>query len=74
MRQKSQPRQTGAAKAIQDIPNLAGQDKKYLAAQIKDIISGKRSASKDATGHPRTKGMKDSLTMGDTGKPRLSKT
>ena len=60
-------------KAIQDIPNLAGQEKKYMINQINDIISGKRSASPDATGHPRTKGMQDSLVMGDTGKARVSK-
>lgn len=60
-------------KAIQDIPNLAGQDKAYMIAQINDIIKGKRSASPDATGHPRTKGMMDSLVMGDTGKARVNK-
>ncbi|MBF0380488.1 MAG: c-type cytochrome [Magnetococcales bacterium] len=48
----------GGKKAILAYPNLAGQDEKYLANQMKDIASGKRLASNDPTGHPRTEGMK----------------
>ena len=60
----------GAA-AILDYPNLAGQDEKYLVAQTKQIMQGKRSASKDATtGHPRTEGMRGALVTPE-GKLRL---
>lgn len=48
-------------KAIQGFPNLAGQDKAYLLAQTMDIIRGKRTASPDETGHPRTQGMVGAL-------------
>ncbi|MBF0193061.1 MAG: c-type cytochrome [Magnetococcales bacterium] len=48
----------GGTKAILSYPNLAGQDEKYLTNQMKDIASGKRLASNDPTGHPRTAGMK----------------
>ncbi|MBF0250048.1 MAG: c-type cytochrome [Alphaproteobacteria bacterium] len=48
-------------KSIQDYPNLAGQDKKYMISQIEDILSGKRTAGNDATGHPRTEGMRGAL-------------
>lgn len=51
------------SKAIQAYPNLAGLDKVYLANQMQDIASGKRDASPDATGHPRTKGMKDVMHL-----------
>lgn len=48
----------GGKKAILAFPNLAGQDKKYMTNQMKDIASGKRLAGPDPTGHPRTEGMK----------------
>ncbi|MEO5367355.1 MAG: c-type cytochrome [Magnetococcus sp. WYHC-3] len=48
-------------KPIQDYPLLAGQNRDYMLAQINEIDSGKRSASPDATGHPRTEGMKGVL-------------
>jgi|SaaInl4_150m_RNA_FD_contig_51_704163_length_1606_multi_2_in_0_out_0_2 cytochrome c553 len=48
----------GGKKAILAYPNLAGQDKLYMTNQMKDIASGKRLASLDPTGHPRTEGMK----------------
>jgi cytochrome c553 len=51
------------AKAIMNYPNLAGQDKDYLLTQVRDIKSGKRVASKDADGHPRTKGMADVMHL-----------
>ena len=53
------------AKAILKYPNLAGQDAKYLAAQIKDIKSGARVAAKGDDGNPRTKGMADVLHLVD---------
>ncbi len=53
------------AKAIQEYPNLAGQDKTYLIRQVKDIISGKRVGSPDATGKPRTEGMRGALVAPD---------
>ncbi|GAB6051244.1 hypothetical protein JCM17960_00640 [Magnetospira thiophila] len=49
------------AKAIQDYPNLAGQDAKYMASQIEDILNGKRTGSPDATGNPRVNGMRGAL-------------
>lgn len=57
--------------AIADYPNLAGQDKKYMIAQIKDIMSGKRTGSPDATGNPRAQGMKGALVTPE-GEPRLT--
>lgn len=59
-------------KAIQDYPNLAGQDAAYMENQIEDILSGARSSSPDATGHPRTEGMRGALTTPE-GDMRLSK-
>jgi cbb3-type cytochrome c oxidase subunit III len=53
------------AKAILKYPNLAGQDAKYLAAQIRDIKSGARVAAKGDDGNPRTKGMADVLHLVD---------
>ncbi len=46
------------SKAILDYPNLAGQEKDYLANQMKDIKSGDRVGSEDGSGNPRTEGMK----------------
>lgn len=51
------------AKAIQNYPELAGQDKAYLLAQMKDIASGARVSGKDARGYPRTQGMKDIMHL-----------
>ncbi|MBL6957925.1 MAG: c-type cytochrome [Rhodospirillales bacterium] len=53
------------AKAIMDYPNLAGQSEKYMLGQIKDIIAGKRTGSPDATGNPRSQGMRGALVAPD---------
>jgi cytochrome c553 len=50
-------------KAIQMYPNLAGQDKTYLLAQMKDITAGKRVSGPDARGYPRTQAMKDIMLV-----------
>ncbi len=60
------------AKAIMDYPNLAGQDKKYLINQMNDIIKGKRTGSPDATGNPRSQGMRGALVTPE-GESRLNK-
>ncbi len=60
------------ARAIQDYPNLAGQPKKYLVEQTWDIIDGKRKASRDAQGKPRTESMRGALITPD-GKVRVKK-
>jgi cytochrome c553 len=51
------------AKAIQNFPNLAGQDAKYMLAQMEDIASGARISGNDARGYPRTQGMKDVMHL-----------
>ncbi|MBC8240049.1 MAG: c-type cytochrome, partial [Alphaproteobacteria bacterium] len=53
------------AKAIMDYPNLAGQSEKYMLGQIKDIIAGKRTGSPDATGNPRSQGMRGAFVAPD---------
>lgn len=58
--------------AMLDYPNLAGQDAKYMTAQIKDIMAGKRTGSPDATGNPRSQGMRGALVTPD-GKDRITK-
>lgn len=58
-------------KAIMTYPNLAGQDEKYLVAQIKDIMKGKRKGSKDATGNPRSYGMRGVMVTPE-GKERIT--
>ncbi len=57
--------------AIQDYPGLYGQDAKYMEAQVKDIISGKRAGGINANGDPRTAAMKGSLVAPD-GKARIT--
>lgn len=52
-------------KSILDYPDLAGQDAKYMEDQIRDVRDGKRLGSNDATGNPRTKGMRDVLVLPD---------
>ncbi len=59
-------------KAMLDYPNLAGQDEKYMVRQIEDIISGKRTGSPDATGNPRSEGMRGALVTAE-GERRISK-
>jgi len=59
------------AKAILDYPNLAGQNEKYLVAQITDILNEKRVASLDANGKPRTEGMRGALVTAE-GEHRIS--
>ena len=51
------------AKAIQNFPDLAGQDMKYMIAQMDDIASGARVSGNDARGYPRTQGMKDVMHL-----------
>ena len=58
-------------RAIQDYPNLAGQNKKYLIKQTKDIISGKRKGGKNAQGKDRASPMVGSLVTPE-GKVRIS--
>ena len=50
-------------KAMLDYPNLAGQDPIYLFNQTQDITSGKRVASVDDSGHPRTQGMREIMHL-----------
>ena len=58
--------------AMLDYPNLAGQDEKYLVSQINDIINGKRLGSPDATGNPRSQGMRGALIRAVDNKPTIS--
>lgn len=54
------------ARPIQTNPALAGQNEKYLLAQLQDIKAGKRVGSKDpATGHPFVQGMTDIMHLVD---------
>lgn len=53
----------GGARAILDYPELAGQDAKYLLAQMNDIADGKRVAGPDPRGYPRTEGMRDVMHL-----------
>ncbi|MBT6094018.1 MAG: c-type cytochrome [Rhodospirillaceae bacterium] len=57
--------------AMLDYPNLAGQDAKYMRAQIKDIMAGKRTGSPDPTGNPRSAGMRGALVTPE-GEPRIT--
>lgn len=50
-------------RGIQSFPEIAGQDKAYLYAQMKDIASGARVSGKDERGYPRTQGMKDVMHL-----------
>jgi cytochrome c553 len=52
-------------RAIQDYPSLAGQRADYMIAQIEDIIAGKRVGGADASGNPRSKGMRGALVAPD---------
>lgn len=52
-------------KAIQEYPEIAGQRADYMAAQVEDILSGKREGSPDASGNPRAKGMRGALIAPD---------
>jgi cytochrome c553 len=47
--------------AIQDYPDLAGQDEAYIIQQTNDILDGSRVGGKDATGNPRAQGMRGAL-------------
>jgi len=51
------------AKAIQNFPNIAGQEARYMQAQMDDIASGARVSGNDARGYPRTQGMKDIMHL-----------
>lgn len=59
------------ARSIQDYPNIAGQNPKYMIRQVKDILSGKRKGSPDATGNPRSESMRGSLVTPE-GQHRIS--
>ncbi|PLX40442.1 MAG: hypothetical protein C0605_06430 [Hyphomicrobiales bacterium] len=59
------------ARSIQDYPNIAGQNPKYMIRQIKDILKGKRTGSPDATGNPRADSMRGSLVTPE-GEHRIS--
>ncbi|HMN71104.1 MAG TPA: c-type cytochrome [Rhodoblastus sp.] len=50
-------------KAIQNFPDLAGQDAKYLLAQMNAVADGSRVSGPDARGYPRTQGMKDIMHL-----------
>jgi cytochrome c553 len=51
------------ARAIQNFPELAGQDARYMLAQTNEIADGKRVSGPDARGYPRTQGMKDIMHL-----------
>lgn len=51
------------SRAIQNYPELAGQNAKYLLQQMNDIADGKRLSGKDDRGYPRTQGMKDVMHL-----------
>jgi len=59
-------------RAIQDYPNLAGQEKAYMIRQTMDIISGKRTGGKNAQGKPRAEAMRGALVTPE-GEPRITK-
>ena len=59
-------------KAMLEYPNIAGQDEKYLVTQMEDIIAGKRTGSPDATGNPRSQGMRGALVTAK-GERRITK-
>ncbi len=61
----------GGARAIQNYPNVSGQPEKYIAQQIKDILSGKRVGSHDENGAMRTAPMTGALITPE-GKVRVS--
>ena len=50
-------------KAIQNYPDLAGQDAKYMLEQMKTIADGTRVGGPDPRGYPRTQGMKDIMHL-----------
>ncbi len=50
-------------KAIQNYPDLAGQDAKYMLSQMNLIAEGARVSGPDARGYPRTQGMKDIMHL-----------
>ena len=50
-------------KAIQNFPEIAGQDAKYLLSSMNDIAEGKRVSGNDDRGYPRTQGMKDIMHL-----------
>ncbi len=61
----------GGARPIQNYPSVSAQPEKYIATQIKDILSGKRVGSKDENGNVRTAPMTGSLITSE-GKLRIS--
>lgn len=60
-------------KAMLDYPNIAGQDERYIVRQINDIIAGKRLGSLDATGNPRSQGMRGALVVPVKNTPTITK-
>ncbi len=61
----------GGARSIQNYPNVSGQPEKYIAQQIKDILSGKRVGSNDENGAMRTAPMTGALITPE-GKVRIN--
>ncbi len=59
------------ARAIQDYPNLAGQEKSYLVRQTLDIIHGKRTGGLNPQGKPRAEAMRGALVTPE-GEVRIS--
>ncbi|NVO16407.1 MAG: c-type cytochrome [Rhodoplanes sp.] len=51
------------SRAIQNYPDLAGQDARYMIQQMTDIASGARMSGPDPRGFPRTQGMKDIMHL-----------
>ena len=51
------------SRAIQNYPELAGQDQKYMVQQMTDIAAGVRVSGPDPRGYPRTQGMKDIMHL-----------
>ncbi len=55
-------------RAIANYPSIAGQDRKYMIQQIKDIMTGKRKGGIDkASGHPSHEAMRGALVTPDGG-------
>jgi cytochrome c553 len=50
---------------IEAYPDLAGQDVRYLINQVRDIVSGARKGSLDASGNPRAEVMRAALVAPD---------
>lgn len=56
---------------IENFPDLAGQEPRYIALQVRDILSGARRGGADSSGTPRAEIMRAALVATD-GTPGLS--